>query len=288
MKPQIKNYLSAWLFLQDYYQYRKSVDPLFSYEKWAHSLKASDKSYVRFMVVGKRNISLEMTKAFALTMALNEEETTYFTYLVQYTQSTTPQQKELFAQKLIELSDSALSQTEIQDHFQFLSNPLIPRLQVLLSLKDIDSSDKNLAWILGCSENEIKDCLSLLEKFDLIEKIESGYKAKINNFKIADNYKNPGLETFYVQSLEISKKSIHLPKEDRRLNSLFIPMNKNEFDQFNQNLNSFMSEQLKLFNPDQMQDRRLFQILLNITAVSEQQNISQKINSSIQLQEANF
>lgn len=275
MKPEIKNYLSAWLYLQDYYHSRKSNEPDFSYDKWAQALKASDKSYVRFMIIGKRNISLEMTKAFALSMNLDEADTIYFTYLVQYTQSTTPQQKELFAKKLLELSDSSLDQVEIQAHFQFLANPLVPRLQVLLSLNDVDSSVEKLAWILGSTEDEVQNCLDLLEKLDFVEKINSNYKSKANNFKIPDGYKNPGLEAFYTHSLETSKKSIHLPKEDRRLNSLLIPMNKNEFDQFNQNLQSFMTEQLKLFNPSELQDRRLFQVLLNITAVSEQQALQQ-------------
>lgn len=274
MKPELKKYLDAHKYLQDFYNCRKHENPAFSYEIWAKELNATDKSYVRFMIMGKRNISEAMTKAFAENLQLNEGEKEYFGYLVQYTQSRTPEQRSLFGKKLIELLQIDFSQFEMGAQYQFLSNPLMPRLQVLLGLTDVDSRAENLSWILGCSADEVEQCLKALEEMKLIEKINSGYRSLNKNFKVPDTFSDIGLEAFYIQSLETLKKSIYQPKEERRFKSLFLPLNEYEFNQFLANLQAFTKEQLAYFNPNEYADRKLYQVHLNIGAVANKQKES--------------
>ncbi|MES2801425.1 MAG: TIGR02147 family protein [Bdellovibrionota bacterium] len=273
IKPQVKKYLSAFQFLQDSYKFRKSKNANFSYEVWARELKISDKSYVRAMTLGNRKLSIQLIKAFTNNLKLDKHETEYFNYLVQYNQSYTQEQKELFRKKLVELLELEFAQYELEAQYEFLSSPIMPKLQVLLSMTDIDSSAKNLAQILKTTEKEIKHCLKKLESMKLIKKHNKGYKAFEKNFKIPDGFNTLGLESFYLQTLEAAKQSISLSKENRRFQSLFVAMNKEEFEKFLIHLEKFAKEQLVNFNTDIYSDRRLYQINTSIVAISEPQQV---------------
>ena len=140
MKPNIKNYLSVYQYLQDIYQERKTENSAFSYEAWTQEMNAGDKSYVRMMILGKRHINAKMAEAFANSLKLEQEERIFFFTLVEYTQSKTQEQKNVFGKKLIALLRSEPDRLEIQAHYDFLSNPLLPRLQVFISFQDLDQS----------------------------------------------------------------------------------------------------------------------------------------------------
>lgn len=268
MKPILKKYLDVYQFLQDFYQFRKDQEPTFSYETWAKELGASDKSYVRFLVIGKRPINEKMSVAFSENINLSFADKKYFFTLIQYTQSKTHTQKEIFGQKLISMLKTELDQLEIEAHYEFLSSPLLPRLQVFLGFRDLDQSPKNLAWLLGATEVEIIEAFKKLENFKLIEKVDGRFTPLKKSFKVGDHFGDLGLEAFYKSNLEAAKASIQLPKNERRFKSLFLPLNGEEFELFLKNMNAFTSEQLYRFNPSDFADRRLYQVHLNIIPIS--------------------
>lgn len=54
-KPNIFEYLDIISYLSDYYMYRKSIHSGFSYESWAAELELKSRSFLRMMVLGKKN-----------------------------------------------------------------------------------------------------------------------------------------------------------------------------------------------------------------------------------------
>ncbi|WP_413612331.1 TIGR02147 family protein [Bdellovibrio sp. HCB-110] len=269
MKPEVKKYLNALQYLQDIYRFRKNGNSQFSYEIWAKELNASDKSYIHMMVTGKRPISAKMAQALIQNIALSISEQEYFLNLIQYTQSKNREHRDLFGKKLISLLKNELDQQEIQSHYEFLSNSLLPRLQVFLSFTDIDKSAQNLAWLLGTTEDEITKGLAQLTELQLITTDQNGTINPLKkSFKVPDGFGDLGLESFYNQNLVAAQAAIQLPKEERRFKSLFLPLNPEEFAEFLNNLQTFTNEQLAKFNPDQYADRRLYQAHFNIIPVS--------------------
>lgn len=264
MKPNIKKYLDASQYLQDHYKFRKESEPGFSYEAWAKELRASDKSYVRLMVIGKRHINVKMTEAFAKNLNLSPDEEIYFSHLVQYTQGKTRAVRDALGKKLIGLLNSDFEQLEIQNHLDFLSDPLLPRLQVLLSFHDVDQSAEHLSRLLKVDVAELVKALDTLARLELVKVEDGRYRPAKRSFKIGDHFKDLGLERFYLNNLEASKEAISLPAETRRFKSLFLPLNEEEFVDFWKNLEAFAREQLARYNPDEYQGRRLYQAHFNI------------------------
>ena len=269
--PEVKKYLNVFQFLQDCYQFRKNNTAEFSYETWADEIDVNDKSYLRMMVIGKRPLNLKMTDAFSKNLNLTGDEKTYFEILVQYTQSKTREHKELLGQKLISLLKNELDQIEIKSHFDFLSNPLLPRLQVILSFDDIDQSVKNLAWLLGSSESEILNALTTLINFKLIEKNGDRLIPAKKSFKVPDQFGDLGLEAFYHKNLDDAKSAIQLPKDERRYKTLMLPMNQIEFNEYLQSLQNFTTELLAKHNYENYENRRLYQVHFNLFPVSQPQ-----------------
>jgi uncharacterized protein (TIGR02147 family) len=268
MKPAVKKYLNCYQYLQDAYQARKSQETDFSYDVWAKELGASTKSYVRMMVLGKRPINEKMTQMFAQTLGFDAVEKEYFVDLVHYTQSKSHEQKKLFGRKLISGLKDNFEQQQVLAHFDFLSNPLLPKLQVALSFTDLDQAVDKLALLLAVEEAEILGGIAKLEELKLIGKTGEKYRPIKSSFKISDNFGDIGLETFYSRSLEDAQKAISLPKEERRFKTLLLPLNEGEFCSFIDNMNSFSREQLTFFDKDELAGRRIYQVHLNIIPVS--------------------
>jgi uncharacterized protein (TIGR02147 family) len=281
MRPNPKKYLNIFQFLQDCYQQRKSQEKDFSYELWARELQASDKSYVRLMVLGKRPLNDKMIAAFAENLNLDASEKEYFTDLTHYTQSKSPEQKKVFGKKLIHSLKDDLQQLDVSAHYEFLSNPLLPRLQVMLSFQDLDQSAQSLSWLLGVPAEEIESGLQTLLKLKLIEDQAGLLRPLKSSFKVSDHFGDLGLEAFYTQNLEEAQKAMQLPAKERRFKSLFLPLNIPEFDEFLGNLQGFVREQLVRFNPDTYADRKLYQVHMNIIPVSTHNDEAQTSSRSV-------
>lgn len=274
MKIDVKKYLNCYQFLQDFYSERKAANPLFSYDLWAKELKLGDKSYVRMMALGKRPLNEKMIQVFAEGLGLSATDKEYFVDLVHYTQSKNHEQKKLFGRKLIAGLKNNFEQMNILAHFEFLSNPLLPRLQVALSFRDVDQSPERLAHLMGVKASEIEQGLEKLEELRLIQKEDSVYRPIQSSFKVADSFFDIGLEAFYTRSLEDAQKAISLPKQERRFKTLLMPLNETEFQSFIDNMNAFTREQLVTFDKDELADRKIYQVHLNIIPVSSQQELA--------------
>lgn len=268
MRPEIRKYLSVSQYLQDYYSFRKSVEKTFSYDKWAQELGVSDKAYMRMLVLGKRPLNEVVLESFVENLHLSPDDQMYFKILTYYSQSKSAEQKDVFGKKLMSLLRDDLEQVEVKAHYEFLSNPLLPRLQIMLGFDDLDQSPQNLSWLLNTSKEEIQQGIEMLEKMDLIELSNGIYRPLNRSFKVGDSFGDLGLNAFYVKNLEDAQKAIQLPSHERRYKSVFLPLNQEEFEQFIVNLQKFTREQLSQFKSDEYRGRRLFQAHFNIFPVS--------------------
>lgn len=56
-KPKVFDYLSGISFLQDYYNYRKRTERLFSFEIWTSELGFKSKSFLKMILSGDRQVT---------------------------------------------------------------------------------------------------------------------------------------------------------------------------------------------------------------------------------------
>jgi len=269
-KPLLKSYLNVSKFLQDYYWFRKATENPFSYQTWAAEMGIENRAYLRLVVSGKRPLNEVLSNKIMASLELADNERSYFLALVNYTQSKNSEQRRVFGMQLARHFDSEVDQQEIQGHFEFTSNPLMPKLQTLLSFSDFPSTTAEMALIADVSEAEIVVALNHLEALGLASRTLVGDQAQWQptqrSWKVASRFKDLGLREFYRNSLKRAEAAIDLPLEDRRFRSLFVAMDQNEYQDFLSDFEVFVRDQLKKRDVDTIKNRRLFQLNFNFFA----------------------
>jgi hypothetical protein len=194
---------------------------------------------------------------------------------VHYTQAKTQDERAPFAKRLLEFVDAEFEQSEIEAQYEFLSDPLLPRLQTLLSFEDAPIKSLELAEALNTDPRRIERALADLIRFGHAEQADNGgYRAKMASFKVGDRFMDVGLRAFYDRSLEDARKAIDQPKEERRFKSYFFAMDDHEFGEFFEEFQLFMRNQMKRRNSRTLSNKRLYQCGFQIFAVTGAREIS--------------
>jgi len=268
-KPNVKAYQSVSLYLQHYYEFRKQEDPLFSYTTWAQELGVKSRGYLRLIVMDERPINQKTLDSLLSSLKLDAQDAEYFATLVNYNQSKNKEQKKVFGKKILTYQMTNQNILEIEDHYEFLSHPILPRLQTLLGFQDLAEDPQQITKLLDISEKELALACTQLEKLSLIEpyydsKNEKKWRAKKKSWRLANNYRNLAYREFYIESLKNAEKAIDaFEPDERRFRSLFFAMNQNEFQDFLRDFESFVQEQSAKRDPSRIDNRKLYQLNFN-------------------------
>ena len=272
-KPVLFDYLHAATYLHDYFNYRKKVASDFSFEKWSQELGFRSRSYLRMIILQKKRITPTFISSFSEKSLFSPTEKEFFYFLVQYSQAKTSQDRQVFGKKIIQIIQIMTGQKEIENYFEFLSDPFLPKLLTLLSFEDITPTAERFAKIFDCNKDQILKSLTKLKEIGLAETIEVDgelhWRSKNKNFKVSDKFGDIAMKIFHENSFQDAIKSFHKPKDLRRFRSLLLPMDAEEKEELLKMLEQFAAELITRFRSDQYQSRQLFQVNLNFFPVAE-------------------
>lgn len=263
-RPHVKNYLQITHYLRDVYLYLKESRPHFSYEIWAEELKITSRSHLRLAVIGRRNISEALASSLVINLDLKNEDKDYFLLLIQYSQSTTPDQKTYYSRKLAEMVNVSTEKQIVSPSLDLLKDPSIIALRLLLTFPDVNRSEKDLSQMLNIPIDDLKVKLDILKSHDLVG-IENGqWSAKTKWIQFATNHHNEALKEYYVSSLDKAQKAIDYPAEQRYFRSLMWAMNRSEYQEFIGDFNEFMDKMSVKYSKDTLDDREILQMNMNL------------------------
>jgi uncharacterized protein (TIGR02147 family) len=277
-KPKLFDYLSATSYLMDCYQYRKSTQPGFSFESWTTELGFQSRSYLRMMLIGRKKITSRFIEAFVRCEKMTAAEVSYFEILVHYTQAKSNLERQNYGQSLMKILKTNLGQEEISDHVDFIANPLLPRLLVMLSFEDVLTEPRMLSFLMNAPLVDVDAALKTLESLNLAEKIEADgvliWRSKKTMFKVPDNLGSVPLARFHEQSLQEAIQAFVLPKETRKYKSLLLPLSADEFQNLNQMISDFTAEAIAKFRSNSYRERRVYQLNLNVFPVTQKLDVA--------------
>ena len=267
-KPVVFEYLDATYFLSDYYKYRKSLSKKFSYEIWADELSIPSRSFLRLVVLGKKKISDNYIIKLSDHLFSDKNQRDYFFHLVKYTQKTSSQERQIHSQKMISLIKSQRKELIVKNPSEFLSSPNLPRLLVLLTFKDIHPVVSTYARLMSLPPEQIERYLRVLERNQLARSEiidgETHWFCISEFFSVPDEAGSEFLIHFHRASLQEAMAAFNQPKTQRRYESLILPLNTTEYNQFNEDFANFLSEQRTKFSANHLVGRGLYQMNYNI------------------------
>lgn len=267
-KPSVKDYLNCAQFLQDHYSFEKTQNPKFSYQIWADQLGVKSKSYLRFAVLGKRNLSPVLVAAFSQWFGFSELDKKYFITLVEFCQSEDANLKKVYSKELMTLIRLDPEGFQVKATTPVLGDPIYFHVRDLLSCGDIQHTPQSIADIFKISLESAQKIVGDLQSFNLVETTPQGtLQAKQDSIRITDNFNHENLAYFHKASLQNAINSIGNPVTQRKFRSLNLILNDGEFSEIHDKISEFLTHVFHEYSTiSEAKGRRIYQLNYNMSS----------------------
>lgn len=266
--PIVYDYLDYREFLQAVYAHNKVSETPFSFAKWAAKGNFKSRSFLRLVMLGKRNLSSDSLPRVLDVLGLNKTQGHYFSLLVQYNQATSYQSREFFFKKLIHIRGSKESK-QIQNTYHYLANFQTPRVQLLLNRKNVAKDVISLAGLLRLSESKMQSILENLRDLNLAEEVNGQWQAKETLIDVNDDFGNLALQSFHKKSLEEALAAIELPPEKRIYKAAILSLDEESYESIKQEMHEFLGLLIQKYKNEKPKTEKVYQVNINLIPVSE-------------------
>ncbi len=279
--PDILNYFSISEYLKKIYEFRKNENSGFTYDLWSVELGYKSRSFIKMLTMNQRTVTDQFAKNFLKITKFTPNQQTHFELLVKYSQAGTVSDQKIYLDKIFENLGQSKQQTEILNHAEFLSNLMLPKILVLLSFKDLNRTQQGLSDFLKIPMTEMKDHLNQLEKMNLVihNSVEKTWSANNHSFKIPTDFKNEALKKYHNASLAEAIKAQDLPENQRRYRSTLIALSDEQYENLVSDMNDLVSKAVSKYDSDEIQNKRLYKMNLNIFATTDQFEKQQQLDA---------
>lgn len=101
MKPKVFEYTNYRKFLRDLYEHEKRSQKKFSFRYFSKQAGFSSPNFLKLVIEGKRNLSIDSIARFVKAFKLSREETPFFRALVLFNQAATAEERGLWAEEIL-------------------------------------------------------------------------------------------------------------------------------------------------------------------------------------------
>jgi uncharacterized protein (TIGR02147 family) len=251
--PGIFHYTSLEAYLGRYVQYRKALNPSFSYASWARKLKVKSPATLHMVTKGQRSPGKELVRKIQMDLALNNDESRYFEILVglkkhkHHLASSLELMKELEArhpEKGFKLVD--------HDQFRLISNWYCWALLEMVTLKGFKEDPE---WItetfeFAVSSDDIKEALVTMERMQLLGRDRNGKLVRTSRpLKTTSDRANENIKKFHAQTLKNAAESLYKhTSEERNFESLTLCMSQSKMPEAKKMIREFIDEFCRKFD----------------------------------------
>ncbi len=266
LKPRIQTFTSASTYLCAYYDYRKSIEPRFSYEIWATEIGFKSKSTLRAICFGQRNVSIQFVELFSHKENLNAKETEYFFLLAKLQNTENISLKKVYLDKIAEQMDLSDKKVQVKKSLSFLTDPLLSKIQLLISFEDFISSEINLKKMLNIEISKIRTALKTLEEMELIEsyftenKKDKMWRSKAKYFSVGGEIHREAMNLFHQQTMKEAEQVLKMTALSKKFKSLFFSLSDEDFKDLEETLNLFSNKLKVKYGNNFLKHKKLYKI----------------------------
>ncbi|MBO9668663.1 MAG: TIGR02147 family protein [Bdellovibrio sp.] len=267
--PPVCKYHKASEFLKAHYEYRKKLDPGFSYEAWSVELGYKSRSFLKMLASGQRNLTAEFIENFGKSVQFTAEDAHYFTLIVSHEQAEGDYEKAIYLDKIFEHRGrrEALSLVDNQD--EFLLDHHLPKILILLGFEDIPKTTEYLARITNMDIDLMEMRLFKLGAMGLATCKDYQWQAVEESFRVPNKFGNQALESYHNSSLTDAMAAQKIETRLRRFRSLLLPLGEQEFEDLLSDVENLVGKSIAKYNHKNLQNRRLYKMNINLHPVTE-------------------
>lgn len=286
--PDLSEYMDYRLFLADFYHAKKtqtknSIRP-YSYAIFSAAADIKSPNYLKMIIEGKRNLSLDMIVKFAKACSLNKAQTEEFRLLILFNQADDPADRNYALKKLSEYRvEQKLKLGELDRKvFDKVPNWIGWIIFAMVDQAGVSFQTNELRDLLRgkASESEISQALeNLIKSGELVRDEQTGAISKGVSTEAPDEVPSALVRKLQMQLMYLGLESLYQDSAtEREFGSLTLAMTAQEFEELKFKLRQLRKSLHKDNSIARMNNKgdRVYQLNLQLFPVT---NTSKKFNS---------
>jgi uncharacterized protein (TIGR02147 family) len=248
LPPRVVDYTDYRIFLRDFYSFKKSQNRHFSFRKFAALAEIKSSNYLLLVMNRQRNLLPETAKAVARAMRLSKTETDYFLTLVQMEKADSIEERHRLSQLKTIALRRLLERDLTPSKAKYLSVWYYPVVRELAFLTDFKANAKWISRRLAglITPEQAERAIKVLTELKL-------WTEKNGRIQVADLFLDTGHEENTFGEINVAK--VHqetliawskvletIPKSQRELGLINIPINAAKVPEFKKRIQAFQDE----------------------------------------------
>lgn len=272
-EPRIEDYFCYRTYLSDFFKYKKSSNPNYSYRVFTQKAGLKSSGHLKMVIDRDRNIGDKTLPMYLKGLSFSKKkEKEIFKLLVQYDQTQDLSDKTKIFEKILSLKEKSGASTLQASQFKLLSEAHIVTIYVLVGLErfsgSIDAIQKALSEQV--SRAKVEKALLLLLEMDLIEVRGGRYVQKQGALSTADDIQTIAVNRYHEEMVKLSLESLKKDHfKQRNFNGVTIGIDAEKYGLVCEKLNNFRKELNELLSDDSNANR-VYQLNLNLFPLTKE------------------
>jgi uncharacterized protein (TIGR02147 family) len=230
-------------YLREFYERKKKSSSSFSYKFFSKLADIKAPNFLKLVIDGKKNLTIENIYKFAKALKLNKSEYEYFENCVKFNQSKNEEERYMYLQRMLKLRKNKLAVKFLDDRqYKSLSKWYYFVLREMVLLTDFNDDPKWISKRLRgqMTTYEVEEAIQLLEEIHIIEKDGDRYRQVDDFVTSSDEVTSLLLRMFHREMIKKASEALSIiPIQEREyqaftfvLKESMIPMMKQKIKEF--------------------------------------------------------
>lgn len=233
-KINIYEYNNYRVLLRDWYNELKSQDRKLTQRKFASFVGFQAHSYLRYVIIGQRNLSEESVAKLTTAMELTGKSAEYFRLLVSFDQASSTEEKELYFVELNKIRRNTQFYKINKNQYSYFEQWYYPVIRELAVFSSWNGDYETLARLVKpeISATEAKRAVKTLIDIGLLQVDESGKYTQTSNTLSADDLPTHLIKKARNSYIKLAlNASEELPPDKRNISCATVALGKKEFQE---------------------------------------------------------
>jgi uncharacterized protein (TIGR02147 family) len=249
----IYHYTDYRFLLKDYYAHQKKEIRSFSFRFFAARAGVSASIYKDIMA-GRRRLSLAVMEKYAAAMNLTPKETDYFGAVVQFVNSNSNEEKNLYFTRMLRLRGNSAIKFIDEKQYEFFRCWYHSALREMVTLSDFKEDYDWIAkrCIPRITVAQAKKSIELMVQLGILRRNEQG-KLEPADTVISSEYEMKSfiLRNFHAEMLGLAKVALErFEPDEREISSLTLGVSLKCYERIKERIRTFKQELLNMVVDD--------------------------------------
>jgi uncharacterized protein (TIGR02147 family) len=254
-QPNVFDYFDYRDYLEDFYAYKKALDPAFSHRVFLELAGIGGSTYLHRIINNQRKLGAKYVPHFTRALSLNQKEGAYFALLVSFCNEKPGPQKDSYFREVLQLRGKLPGRRIENQKLRFYEKwyyPIIRELAVALDFKE----DYNLlaaSVIPRITAVQAKGAVQYLLRNGFLKKdANGGYTQADPVISTGDEVRSTVLRKYHRIMLKQHIEALDtIAPEERDITSLTMSVSEENYSRIKKEIQQFRKRLLAIANEPQ-------------------------------------